>query len=49
MWAWGFVQCFVTYRYDMKLMKRYISIMLVLMVNLKISGGMEYFGDERSF
>jgi len=30
-------------------MKRYIRIMLVLMVNLKISGGMEYFGDERSF
>jgi len=32
----------------MKLMKKYISLMLVLMVNLKIYEGIEY-GDERPF
>jgi len=49
MWAWSFVQYFVTYRYDMKLMKKYIRIHLIDVVDLKISGGMEYFGDERPF
>jgi len=33
----------------MKLMKKYIRIHLIDVVDLKISGGMEYFGDERPF
>lgn len=40
---------FFIYKYDMKLMKKYISMRAVDVVNLKISGGMDYFGDERPF
>jgi len=40
---------FFIYKYDMKLMKKYISVRAVDVVNLKISGGMDYFGYERPF
>jgi len=40
---------FFIYKYNMKLMKKYITVHVVDVINLKISGGMNYLGDERPF